>query len=154
MQRSAYRHLLGHHAAHCALHAHQRRLPGRAGPRRDDVVRRRGFGMWGWAGLVLLADGYRPICTHALNSFYCLQTFADRTLGVAARLMPIFVMCSTLGTINGYILMQSRLIFAGARKGQLPDAFSLVNTVHMTPVVAIVVHVSLATKSSAEPFLL
>ncbi|XP_050718046.1 Y+L amino acid transporter 2-like isoform X2 [Eriocheir sinensis] len=85
---------------------------------------------------------YLAVLTPAemISSGAVALTFADRTLGVAARLMPIFVMCSTFGTINGYILMQSRLIFAGARKGQLPEVFSLVSTVHMTPVVAIVVH--------------
>lgn len=69
------------------------------------------------------------------------QTFANRTLGVMAWIMPVFVICSTFGSSNGVIFTQSRLIFAAARKGHFPEALSLVNLEHVTPMPAIMIHV-------------
>lgn len=58
-----------------------------------------------------------------------------------AWIMPVFVICSTFGSSNGVIFTQSRLIFAAARKGHFPEALSLVNIDHLTPMPAIVTHV-------------
>lgn len=86
----------------------------------------------------------RRLMIHALN-FSSSQTFAGRTLGVMAWIMPAFVICSTFGSTNGAIFTQSRLFFVGARKGQFPEAFSLVHADYLTPVPAIVLHVSHAS---------
>ncbi|KAG0716343.1 Y+L amino acid transporter 2 [Chionoecetes opilio] len=78
--------------------------------------------------------------TEMISSSAVAVTFAGRTLGVMAWIMPAFVICSTFGSTNGAIFTQSRLFFIGARKGQFPEAFSLVHAHHLTPVPAIVLH--------------
>lgn len=78
--------------------------------------------------------------TEMISSSAVAVTFANRTLGVMAWIMPVFVICSTFGSTNGVIFTQSRLIFAAARKGHFPEALSLVNIDHVTPMPAIVIH--------------
>ncbi|XP_063849050.1 Y+L amino acid transporter 2-like [Scylla paramamosain] len=78
--------------------------------------------------------------TEMISSDAVAVTFAGRTLGVMAWIMPAFVICSTFGSTNGAIFTQSRLFFVGARKGQFPEAFALVHAEHLTPVPAIVLH--------------
>ncbi|XP_047472667.1 Y+L amino acid transporter 2-like [Penaeus chinensis] len=65
------------------------------------------------------------------------MTFASRALSMLAWTMPLFVMCSTFGSMNGVVFTQSRLIFVGARKGHFPEAFSLVHAHNLTPVPAV-----------------
>nr|XP_027238294.1 Y+L amino acid transporter 2-like [Penaeus vannamei] len=50
------------------------------------------------------------------------MSFASRALSTLAWTMPLFVMCSTFGSMNGVVFTQSRLIFVGARRA-LPEAF-------------------------------
>ncbi|MPC17833.1 Large neutral amino acids transporter small subunit 2 [Portunus trituberculatus] len=78
--------------------------------------------------------------TEMISSDAVAVTFAGRTLGVMAWIMPAFVICSTFGSTNGAIFTQSRLFFVGARKGQFPEAFALVHADHFTPVPAIALH--------------
>ncbi|XP_037782281.1 large neutral amino acids transporter small subunit 1-like [Penaeus monodon] len=68
------------------------------------------------------------------------MTFASRALSTLAWTMPLFVMCSTFGSMNGVVFTQSRLIFVGARKGHFPEAFSLVHAHNLTPVPAVVLN--------------
>jgi len=64
-------------------------------------------------------------------------SFAGRTLGPLAWLMPVFVACSTFGSLNGGIFASSRLFFAGARQGHLPQALALLHVRACTPVPAL-----------------
>ncbi len=72
--------------------------------------------------------------TNAINTFLPPQTFGNRLLGVMSWTMPLFVACSTFGSVNGGIFASSRLFFVGARQGQFPRAMALLSTGSLTPV--------------------
>jgi len=65
-------------------------------------------------------------------------SFADRTLGKSAWIMSLFVSLSCFGGLNGAILSSSRMFFAAARRGHLPDVLSLIHVTYSTPVPAII----------------
>lgn len=65
-------------------------------------------------------------------------TFGDKMFGAASFLIPIFVACSTFGSLNGAIFASSRLFFVGARQGHLPRAIALIDVKRLTPVPSLV----------------
>ena len=68
-----------------------------------------------------------------------MQPFGNATLGKAGLvLIPIFVAVSTFGAANLSIYQSSRLTFAAARDGVLPDFLSGLHTKYKTPVPALV----------------
>lgn len=73
-------------------------------------------------------------------------TFGDKMLGVFSFCMPIFVACSTFGSLNGAIFASSRLFFVGARHGHLPKAIALIDVKRLTPVPSLIFMVSITSE--------
>ncbi|XP_077866000.1 Y+L amino acid transporter 2-like [Saccoglossus kowalevskii] len=75
-----------------------------------------------------------------LRSDAVAVTFAQKTLGVMAWVMPLFVALSTLGAANASIFTAGRVYFSGAREGQLPDVVAMIHIRRRTPVPAILIN--------------
>ncbi|GBP66555.1 Large neutral amino acids transporter small subunit 1 [Eumeta japonica] len=76
--------------------------------------------------------------TEILSSLAVAVTFSEKILGFMAWIMPLFVACSTFGSLNGAIYASSRLFFVGARSGHLPSAISLIDVKRLTPVPSLI----------------
>jgi amino acid transporter len=74
-----------------------------------------------------------------LDSNAVAVSFAEKVMGPAAFLMPIFVACSTVGSLNGILFASSRMFFAGARDGQLPELLSMINMKYITPMPSLLI---------------
>jgi len=74
-----------------------------------------------------------------LGSEAVAVTFAERMFGYFAFLIPIFVAMSTFGGVNGILLTSSRLFYAGAVEGQMPEILSMIQVNKMTPAPAVLV---------------
>ncbi|KAK4288689.1 hypothetical protein Pmani_038289, partial [Petrolisthes manimaculis] len=79
-----------------------------------------------------------------LSSSAVAVTFGQLTLGAVAWVIPIFVACSTGGSLNGLTLAASRLIFVSARRGQLPKFLSYVHIKNNTPITALIFTASIS----------
>ncbi|XP_059083555.1 Y+L amino acid transporter 2-like isoform X4 [Tigriopus californicus] len=74
-----------------------------------------------------------------LGSEAVAVTFAERMYGSWAFMIPIFVAMSTFGGVNGILLTSSRLFYAGACEGQMPEILSMIQVNKMTPAPAVLV---------------
>ncbi|XP_042875486.1 large neutral amino acids transporter small subunit 1-like isoform X2 [Penaeus japonicus] len=91
-----------------------------------------------------------------LGSEAVAVTFANRLFGYMAWIMPVFVACSTFGAVNGVLLTSSRLFYAGALEGQMPEILTMIQVKRMTPTPAVIVmaFLSLAYLGSSNIFAL
>ncbi|XP_071824236.1 b(0,+)-type amino acid transporter 1-like [Apostichopus japonicus] len=60
-------------------------------------------------------------------------TFANRTLGPVAWIIPVFVCCSTFGAANGTLFTAGRLAYVAGREGHTLEILSMVHTKLITP---------------------
>ncbi|XP_063951447.1 b(0,+)-type amino acid transporter 1-like isoform X2 [Lytechinus pictus] len=65
-------------------------------------------------------------------------TYANRTLGPLAWIMPIFVAMSTFGAANGTIFSAGRLTYVAAREGHMVELLSMVHVKRLTPLPAMI----------------
>ncbi|GAB6027572.1 hypothetical protein CHUAL_001811 [Chamberlinius hualienensis] len=72
-----------------------------------------------------------------LGSEAVAVTFADRLYGVMSWIIPVFVAMSTFGAVNGVLLTSSRLFYAGALEGQMPEILTMIQIRRMTPTPAV-----------------
>lgn len=64
--------------------------------------------------------------------------FAEIMYGKFAIIIPIFVAMSTFGGVNGILLTSSRLFYAGACNGQMPEILSMIQVDKSTPAPAVI----------------
>lgn len=74
-----------------------------------------------------------------LGSEAVAVTFAGRLYGQFAFFVPVAVALSTFGGVNGILLTSSRLFYAGACEGQMPQVLSMIQVTKMTPAPSVVV---------------
>lgn len=68
-------------------------------------------------------------------------SFADKLFGPFAWCIPVFVALSTFGAVNGILLTSSRLFYAGALNGQMPEILTMIQQQRLTPTPAVLVMV-------------
>jgi len=69
-----------------------------------------------------------------LRSKAIAVTFGEQTLGIASFLMPLSVALSTTSGLNALIFSSSRILFVGAREGQLFSLLNMISVKKLTPV--------------------
>jgi len=74
-----------------------------------------------------------------LGSEAVAVTFAERMYGPFSFMIPVFVAMSTFGGVNGILLTSSRLFYAGACEGQMPEILSMIQVTKMTPAPAVLI---------------
>ena len=80
--------------------------------------------------------------SEVLGSEAVAVTFSSRLYGSMAWVMSLFVACSTFGGVNGILLTSSRLFYAGAVNGQMPEILSMIQVEKSTPAPAVIFCVS------------
>ncbi|KOC71032.1 Y+L amino acid transporter 2 [Habropoda laboriosa] len=72
-----------------------------------------------------------------LGSQAVAVTYANRLFGMFAWVIPVFVALSTFGAVNGILLTSSRLFYAGACEGQMPEILTMIQISRLTPTPAV-----------------
>jgi len=68
-----------------------------------------------------------------LGSEAVAATFGGRLYGYMAFIIPVSVSMSCFGGVNGILLTSSRLFYAGAVQGQMPEILSMIQVNKSTP---------------------
>lgn len=89
--------------------------------------------------LIYIFFSFNFFSSHKLifSKIFSYQTFADRLFGVMAWTIPVFVALSTFGAVNGILLTSSRLFYAGACEGQMPEILTMIQIQRLTPTPAV-----------------
>ncbi|XP_055385096.1 Y+L amino acid transporter 2 isoform X2 [Condylostylus longicornis] len=74
-----------------------------------------------------------------LGSEAVAVTYAERVFGIFAWTIPVFVALSTFGAVNGILLTSSRLFYAGACEGQMPEILTMIQIQRLTPTPAVLI---------------
>ncbi|KAJ3626099.1 hypothetical protein MTP99_016622 [Tenebrio molitor] len=74
-----------------------------------------------------------------LGSEAVAVSFADKLFGPLAWTIPVFVALSTFGAVNGILLTSSRLFYAGACHGQMPEILTMIQAQRLTPTPSVLV---------------
>merc|ERR1712226_411010 len=74
-----------------------------------------------------------------LGSEAVAATFGGRLYGMFAFIIPVSVAMSCFGGVNGILLTSSRLFYAGAVQGQMPEILSMVQVDKSTPAPAVLI---------------
>lgn len=72
------------------------------------------------------------------NSSAIAVTFGEKTLGPVSFIMPLSVALSTTSGLNALIFSSSRILFVGARQGQLFSLLNMISIRHLTPVPSLI----------------
>ncbi|KAL1783002.1 b(0,+)-type amino acid transporter 1-like isoform X1 [Sigmodon hispidus] len=73
-----------------------------------------------------------------LSSDAMAVSWGNQVLGSWAWLVPLAVVLSTFGTVNGAFFSGSRLCYAAAREGHMPQIMSMIHVHRLTPAPALV----------------
>ncbi|XP_063951582.1 b(0,+)-type amino acid transporter 1-like [Lytechinus pictus] len=73
-----------------------------------------------------------------LTSNAVAVTFAERTLGPMAFIIPIFVCFSTFGSANGNLFASGRLPYAAGKEGHLPQVLAFIHMEKYTPSISLI----------------
>lgn len=85
---------------------------------------------------ILVNISYFAVLSYAdiINSSALAVVFGRHTLGVVSFIMPLSVALSTTSGLNGLIFSSSRILFVGARQGQLFSLLNMISVDHLSPV--------------------
>ena len=89
-----------------------------------------------------------PPLPSLVNNYYSSAvaiTFGDRVFKGASFIVPLGVACSTFGAANGSAFTAARLTYAAGKNRHFPRFISYLSQSRLTPLMAIVFNVILAT---------
>ena len=82
---------------------------------------------------------YTTLSVHeVLGSEAVAVSFGSKLYGMYGTwVIPVFVAMSTFGGVNGILITSSRLFYAGANEGQMPEVLSMIQIQRHTPTPAV-----------------
>ena len=77
------------------------------------------------------------------SEWVSFQTWGEVVLGSVARVLPVLIALSALGSANGLTYTSARYCMVSARYGYLPEIFSYIQKQRLTPLPGIIFQVCL-----------